>query len=169
MKRHIAKIKWFYVAITIYGLFHISLWIAQFHLPYRAPTGTGYLVNAIQSIFFWIVALAVISVKKFRPFLTSLLLVFVFSLLTQFFAYIYWSYGTIVNFNMPLSHLDALYFALGTLTTAGTGSVVAISETARRLQLLQMILDSGLILISVGLFVARFASYHAGPQRNTKI
>jgi hypothetical protein len=161
------KSKWFYAAIVIYGLLHVNLWLWQFRIIQRSPTSAIYIGNAIQSVAFWIIILAVLSLKKFRPVLTGLSLLFVFSLLLQFFSYIYWSYGTTTNFNTPLTHLDSLYFALGTLTTAGTGNIVAISETARRLQTLQMVLDLGLVLFAVSLVVARYFAHFVDGRVTT--
>jgi voltage-gated potassium channel len=74
------------------------------------------------------------------------------------FSAIYWSYGTARNFGMPLTHLDAVYFTIGTLSTAGTGNIVATSELARALQSLQMLLDLGFLLIAVTLVIMRFSS-----------
>jgi hypothetical protein len=38
-----------------------------------------------------------------------------------YFAAVYFAYGTAGNFNAPISRIDAIYFSLGMLTTAGTG------------------------------------------------
>jgi hypothetical protein len=74
------------------------------------------------------------------------------------FSYLYWSFGSRANFNMILTHLDAVYFTLGTLTTAGTGSIAATSEAARYIQSLQMLLDLGLMVFAVGIVISRFSS-----------
>lgn len=98
-----------------------------------------------------------IAFRSFRPVIAAVLIVLVFSLVLQLFSYIYWAYGTRANFGMSLSHLDSLYFALGTLTTAGTGNLATISETARRIQTLQMVLDVGLVVVAVTLVLARYS------------
>ena len=95
---------------------------------------------------------------RFRPGLTALLLAYILSLLLQFFSYAYWSYGTTRNFSASLSHLDSFYFALGTLTTAGTGNIAATSETARGLQTLQMGLDVVIVGFALALVLARYAN-----------
>ncbi len=74
-----------------------------------------------------------------------------------FFATVYYlmdrsSPGT---FNQPLSRLDALYFVVTVFATVGFGDIVARSETARAVVLVQMLGD----LVIVG-FVAR-AFVHA--------
>ncbi|MBO0808091.1 MAG: two pore domain potassium channel family protein [Actinobacteria bacterium] len=66
--------------------------------------------------------------------------------------------GTTRNFTIRLSHLDSFYFALGTLSTAGTGNISAISETTRRLQAAQMGVDLILIGFVVTLFLARYSA-----------
>jgi hypothetical protein len=67
-----------------------------------------------------------------RHQVTDILLAYTFSLVLPHFSYIYWSYGSLANFNVQLSHLDSFYFALGTLATAGTGNISAINETAAK-------------------------------------
>ena len=49
------------------------------------------------------------------------------------------------GFGKPLSRLDAVYFTVGTLTTAGTGSLSARSAEARCIAISQMALDVGLL------------------------
>ena len=65
---------------------------------------------------------------------------------------------------MPLSHFDAFYFALGTLTT-GTGNISAISETSRRIQTAQMGIDFLLIGFIVALLVARYSTLFDRSRR----
>ena len=74
------------------------------------------------------------------------------------FSVIYWTYGTSGNFSTRLTHLDAIYFTMGTLSTAGTGSIAPVSQLARGLQTLQMLLDLGFLLVAVTLVVGRLAA-----------
>lgn len=46
-----------------------------------------------------------------------------FLMLAITFALVCWAIGTTANFSIELSRMDALYFALGTLTTAGTSTI----------------------------------------------
>ena len=55
--------------------------------------------------------------------LTAFFLAYLFSLILQLFSYIYWTYGTTKNFSVNLTHFDSFYFALGTLTTVGSGTI----------------------------------------------
>jgi hypothetical protein len=82
-----------------------------------------------------------------------------FSVLIAAFAGLYWGYGTTSNFNIQLSHLDAIYFSIGTLTTAGTGNLVATSEIARSVQTVQMILDLLLIVFAVTIFLSSISPH----------
>jgi hypothetical protein len=104
--------------------------------------------------------------RQFRPGLTALVLVYFFALLLEIFTDLYWSYGTIKNFSIPLSHLDALYFTLGTLTT-GTGNISAISETSRRIQTAQMGIDFLLIGFIVALLLARYSTLFDRSRRGS--
>lgn len=89
----------------------------------------------------------------------ALLFLVVLNMILLMFSSLYWSYGTAHNFNHPLRRLDSIYFAAGTLTTVGTGNLVATSETARSIQLAQMLLDFVLVVVVVGLFFLRFGQY----------
>ena len=101
---------------------------------------------------------------RFRPVLTALFLAYLFSLILQLFAYIYWTYGTTKNFSANLTHFDSLYFALGTLTTAGSSTITATSETARQIQALQMGLDLILIGFAVALILARYSNLFSASR-----
>jgi hypothetical protein len=52
-------------------------------------------------------------------------------------------------FNEPLSRLDALYFVVTVFATVGFGDIVPVSEPARAITTLQMVLD--LVAIGLGL------------------
>ena len=72
------------------------------------------------------------------------------------FAGLYWNYGTTANFNQKLTHLDATYVAVGTLSTVGTGNILATSETARALQAGQMALDFVIVVFGLSAIVVRY-------------
>jgi hypothetical protein len=82
----------------------------------------------------------------------------VFFFLVGNFSYVYWSYGSTANFDVGLTRLDAIYFVIGTLTTAGTGNINATSELMRGIQALQMVLDVWLVVVALGVLVARLSS-----------
>lgn len=158
-----------YLSATGYILlWPINLWFWQFSLTDRAdrhPVPHWYIWNAVyQIVLTGIVPLIVLCFRRFRPVITALFLAYMLSLVLQIFSYMYWAYGTTRNFNIRLSHLDSFYFALGTMTTAGTGNISAISETSRRLQTLQMGLDLVLIGFVVALVLARYSALLSRPQ-----
>ena len=80
-----------------------------------------------------------------------------FLFLLGVFSFLYFAYGTTANFNVPLTHFDAFYFALGTLMT-GTGNINGVSDVARYLQAAQMGLDLILIGFAASLAVSRFTA-----------
>src|ERR1700733_14173163 len=138
------------VAAAVYlVLLPVTLWVAQFEgVGKRSGANPFYVVNAALAIAVTIGVLVWLSTQpRFRPGWAALISVFAISQLLQFFSFVYWRYGDQTNFNHPLTHLDSFYFAVGTLTTAGTGNISAVSETARRIQTLQMLL--GLSLLAV--------------------
>lgn len=138
----------------------------------------GFLSQPQDASFnFWLIGgFAVVSaasivfiVAKYMNLVSSMLGIYfdlVFYLLTFvcMFSLIYWTYGTSHNFSTKLTHLDAIYFTIGTLSTAGTGSIVPVSELARGLQTLQMLLDLGFLLVAVTLVVGRLAATRADSK-----
>jgi len=159
-----------YLAVTAYVLlFPVHLWFWQFELTGRTPNGTisGYYIwenSVIQILLLGIVPLVVSCFYQFRPVLTAFFLVYLFSLVLQLFSYIYWAAGTTKNFNTSLTHFDSFYFALGTLTTAGSGTISVTSETARHIQALQMTLDLLLIGFAVALILSRYTTLFSKPR-----
>jgi len=77
-------------------------------------------------------------------------------IITAVFANLYWLIGTPTNFGGELSKIDAIYFALGTLTTAGTGTIAPTSDLARGLVSGQMVLDFVFIATAVTIAVTRW-------------
>jgi hypothetical protein len=139
------------VAIQVY------LWGNLFGVSRGAFTGPTYVIPWIVAVALGIFVLA--SVLRFGSLVDVLAaLLFAFSTLMAIFSTLYWNYGTVANFSQRLTRLDAIYFTVGTMTTAGTGNINAISEAARGLQVLQMILDLGLLVFVVGLVVAELSS-----------
>ncbi len=132
----------------------------------------GFLKQPQTASFnFWLIggfavvaAASIVSiVAKYMNLVSSTLGIYfdlVFSLLTfvSMFSLIYWTFGTSHNFSARLTHLDAIYFTIGTLSTAGTGNIVPVSELARGLQTVQMLLDLGFLLVAVTLVVGRLAA-----------
>jgi hypothetical protein len=138
---------------------HILSWISQFGLTdaKRHAAGGGYVANTIVNVVVATIILIVLCFMRANPWFVGLSFVYSLSALTQFFSFIYWTYGNTANFGQRLSHLDALNFTMGTLSTAGTGSLEAKSQLARRIWTLQMGLDIGLLLVA-GTFVLSYVS-----------
>jgi voltage-gated potassium channel len=90
-----------------------------------------------------------------------------FSVLVAEFAFLYFTYGSMANFSTNLSRLDAIYFAIGTLSTAGTGNIAATSEVARGIQTVQMVLDLVLIVFAVTLVLAALSNRRTDKTTET--
>jgi Ion channel len=158
-----------YLAAATYVMFWpIHGWFWQFELTGRTATSTAspsYIFNgAVIQIFGGIVILIISCFYRFRPVLTALFLAYLFSLILQLFSYVYWTYGTTRNFSANLTHFDSFYFALGTLTTVGSGTITANSETVRQIQAVQMGLDLLLIGFAVTVILARYTSLLSRPR-----
>jgi hypothetical protein len=137
------------------------------------PIGFGFRIAAettrdpakatISGVAYIIILLIVLPLvwlavsKRFRPVVTGIVLAYGFVILLETFTLAYWLNGTSRNFGIPLSHFDAFYFALGTLTT-GTGNVSAMTEASRRIQTTQMVIDLVFIGFIVALLMARYSS-----------
>ena len=88
----------------------------------------------------------------------------IFLLFLGTFSWLYSLDGSSKNFSHALSHLDAFYFALGTLSTAGTGNLSATSESARSIQAVEMATGMALILIGVATIVTRLTNGRSGRR-----
>lgn len=116
-------------------------------------SGAAYVVILIAILpLIWLAAS-----RRFRPVVAALVLAYGFAVLLETFTLVHWSHGSSRDFSMPLSHFDAFYFALGTLTT-GSGNVSAISEASRRIQTTQMVIDLVFIGFIVALLMARYSA-----------
>jgi Ion channel len=134
-----------------------ALWFNFFFFSKGTFTGLYVIIPSVITIIG--ITYVLISITRFVSVPeTALMLLSGFSSLIGNFSILYWSYGTTVNFNEYLTRLDAVYFAVGTLTTAGTGNISAVSQLARGLQGLQMALDIGFILFAVALAVAEISA-----------
>jgi hypothetical protein len=91
----------------------------------------------------------------------TIMVAYTFLLITIQFATIYWIIGTTENFSVELSHWGAIYFALGTLTTAGTGTIAPTSDLARAIVSGQMILDFVFVAIALTRAVTRWSESRA--------
>jgi hypothetical protein len=126
-------------------------------------TATGREHISAWAILFIILALAVhlvLIILAVRPSdLIGVIPIFVSTVLVVIgtFSYFYWQYGTAKEFHISLTHFDAFYFSIGTLST-GTGNISAISTASRVLQSMQMITDFILIAFVAAAIFARISS-----------
>lgn len=141
-------------------------WISFLLTPARPSGG----VNPIQVMVLFVVIIIMIwAVVALSALGTPIRLVFVilagsFLLFVSVFSQLYWDIGETTNFGgTDLSKLDAVYFALGTLTTAGTGNLSATSELSRSLVAVQMVLDIGLTGFAVTVVAARLSERPRTP------
>lgn len=79
------------------------------------------------------------------------------SVLVADFAAIYWRSGTRANWGMALTHLDAVFLTVGTLTTAGASGISPHTEWARGMLTLQMTIDIVSVTLITGLVIARLS------------
>lgn len=149
------------IGILITGFLGVQLLLWVMFALTTARRGSALpveLTGGVISILVGILFLAGLSRSNVGGLELFVLVASQFSGLVACFTALYYAVGTSHNFSMPLSHGDALYLAIGTLSTAGTGSVVATSQLARAIQSAQMVLDLGLVVFAVGLIIGRFVS-----------
>lgn len=145
--------------LFFYGLFQIVMWLAFWttHKHQSLPDWLTLLYLAGAAGAVWqLISLAQKRTSNVAE--VGFMVAGVVNLVLVTFALLYYSAGTGKNFTHPLSHDDAFYFAVGTLSTAGTGNIVATSDTARSLQTWEMLVGMGLVLFGVSAAVARIMS-----------
>ena len=147
-------------------LIQVYLWGGFFAQTNRFPAPPILIANDALGILAGIAVVVWWSRSKVSLSRISVILLYTLLLLMIDFSFFYWSYGSTANFNLELTHLDAIYFAVGTLSTAGTGDISAVSETARGIQTIQMMLDLGFVVLAVAMVVARFSAYSRKAPRN---
>lgn len=139
-------------ALTRSLLVCAALFVAYFSLPMTRVTRNGFLAMVVG-----MVVAAVLLVWEIRQILRSphpglrgvqaLVLsasVFFVGFATTYYLMSATSGG---SFNEPLTRLDAAYFTMTVLSTVGFGDIVAVTEPARAVTMVQMLAD--LVLIGV--------------------
>ena len=132
----------------------IFYWITFFSL--QRSQGRGGQAIAISIV---IASIVLLLSTRDTIFGITVALIYTFSSLIYLFSILYWGYGSATNFSIQLTRLDAIYFAIGTLTTAGTGNISATSDLARGLQALQMGLDFMIVVFAVALVTPRLIQH----------
>ncbi|MFC5908799.1 potassium channel family protein [Streptacidiphilus monticola] len=140
-------------------------------LPSEGETSTARLVLRL------VLALLVVGVvmagqvrsvlRSERPLLRVLrALTTVFCLYLLVFASVYAAvaHGHAGSFTQPLSHVDALYFTVTVFATVGFGDIAPVTESARVLVTLQMVLN--LVLLGAGLRLLTGAARMRLKSRN---
>ncbi len=123
---HLASVPlWVVLAVGLLILFAISAWQLRAVLRARYPA-----VRAIEAL--------AITVPLFLLLFAS--------------AYFVMERGSPGSFGHPLTRTDALYFTVTTFSTVGFGDIAPVSQTARVVVTVQMLLD----LLALGLGIRAF-------------
>ena len=128
-------------------------------LYYVLPMNETLHLSAVMRLFVGLLVLAVVIAWQVRSILHSRypgiraveVLAVVGPLFLLIFASTYFlmAAASPVNFSERLSRTDALYFTVTTFATVGFGDITAVSQLARSIVTVQMILD--LLLLGLGL------------------
>jgi hypothetical protein len=151
----------------IIGLCILFVWLAFLLAgrPRQLQPGTVGLAVGFAGGSIWL--LEKYTVTEDEPIVFALFVVFFVSVVLLVFAELYWLIGTDRDFTTggsltrlphPLTRVDAVYFALGTLSTAGTGNISAVSDRARAIQSGQMLTDLVLVLGAITLAMWRYTT-----------
>lgn len=84
-----------------------------------ATVGLAIIVNVMLLVFL----IRTTIQRTAGPGGLAILTAYVLLVLTYCFTALYWHDGTKSNFSQPLSHIDALYVTIGTLSTVGSGTI----------------------------------------------
>jgi hypothetical protein len=146
------------VNISFALVVNVLMWFALFSAPSREGIHRQFIYAGFPICALLLADLARHAVRQFHPKMTVWFLLITISQFSFIFTITYWANGTRDEFSVNLSPVDALYFTLGTLTTAGTGDISATSETAREIQTVQMGLDFILVGFIIALILAQYSN-----------
>ncbi len=131
------------VALTLLG--YAMLPVEGISSPRAVAVGAAIGLLAFLGIFFW--QLSRVS-RAARPVLAAIEAVcLVFGMFVVLFALLYvaLSLGSPQSFTEPLDKVSGVYFATTVLTTVGFGDITPVTDVARTLVTVQMVL--GMVLI----------------------
>jgi hypothetical protein len=136
--------------VVVYLGMHMAFFNTSYQTATLNPLTLTYILFATSATCAWAVFIYKIGSRRASDIFLAVVLSLVN--IVTWFTFAYHSVGKDNNFSGKLTHLDALYFALGTLTTAGTGSVAPTSSLSRGLVSVQMIVDliflAGIVVIA---------------------
>jgi len=146
---------WSLIRVVITG---IGMLVFYFLLPFAEVTPFESIARVVVGVAIlvagvWFQLRSIM--KSSRPQLRALESVGLsFWLLVIVFAIIYMSLSTALplSFSEQLTNVGALYYAVSILTTVGFGDISAVSDVARLVVVLQMLLGLLLLGAVVGLF-----------------
>lgn len=150
--------KWAALFLVGSVISQLGLWVGLWNSTVREYPLSSAVVDFITLVFAaagsMVFGLARIFQAAVVFFVLTLSLLLVNSTAT------YWSLGgkAGVGFSERLTQLDALYFAVGTLTTAGTGSIDALSTKVRTYVTVQMGLDFLLVVVALAVIIGGILS-----------
>jgi hypothetical protein len=149
------------VLVPVQVVFWIYFWATSARSGLSAPM---VLVSCVPPTVVTIYAVATVMVIKDRLW-TTVVIVFAAVDILITFSKLYYDAGTTRDFTEPLSHTGALYFSLGMLTTAGTGTISPVSDAAKTVVGIQMILDLLFFAVALVIAVTRFTEPTASTAR----
>jgi hypothetical protein len=126
-----AKLPWkgFPRALAIWAIAGWSFLAASRESP--PPTVAFILPVGVDVICVLYMGFRIIGRRDYKAAQGIIIVILAALMILQGFTIAYYAIGNAKNFSQPLTRLDALYVALGNLSTAGTGNIYPISEGAR--------------------------------------
>ncbi|WP_216893339.1 potassium channel family protein [Nocardia alni] len=155
------------VALAVLIPVHVAFWGYYWAGSDRSgPAAPSVLLACVPPTVITICAVAAVLALRDRLWTVIVIMIAGLDILVTF-AKLYYDAGTTEHFTEPLSHVGALFFALGMLTTAGTGNISPISDPARIIVGIQMVLD--LLYFGVALVIAVTRFTESAPARSPRI
>lgn len=144
---------------------HVAFWVYYWASSDRSgPIAPAVLLACVPPMVVTIYAM--VAVLALRDRLWTVIVIVIAGLdIMITFAKLYYDAGTTEHFTESLSHVGALFFALGMLTTAGTGTISPVSDAARIIVGIQMVLDLLYFGVAFVIAVSRFTEL--GPARSS--
>jgi hypothetical protein len=147
------------ITVTVQFVLLAAAWL-WFSRERRVPVTAGgwsfFVVAPVVLVLGTAVVALATPANRERAFV-ALTLVITGVLVLLVFSRLYYAYGTPEHFGAELSHGDALYMALGTMTTAGTGTLAPHDALARTITSVQMSVDLAFLTVIVGVGLTLFS------------
>lgn len=146
------------VLVTLYFVIPLD-WINRLPIPLALAVAAAVIIG----VSVWQVLAIIRSADPGVRAIEALAVIVPLYLLVFAATYFLLGYNESASFTQELTRLDALYFTVTVFSTVGFGDISAVSQTARVIVTIQMILN--LILLGAGVRLLTMAVKHGRGEK----